>query len=155
MSIPDNDNAKRWQRFGTPFQVSMMALFMAPHVIIFSGAPDSNLPVQIVGYAGVAIFVWCLWQLYVKWGRLKGLITTGLFRFTRHPMYLSLLLINFCHWVRVDFVWTSPLFLAIEVAFLACMLAAGYCQERETLARFGREAEDYYGRTPRVPFTPW
>lgn len=100
------------------------------------------------------MFAYCLLVLYVRRARLTTLLTGGLYRYTRHPMYLGLLLMNLFHWAQAD-VWTSPLFLGLEAVFLVGLVVAGYRQEQETLARFGQEAVDYYARTPRIPFTRW
>lgn len=145
-------NASHWERFGALFQLPMMILFAA-QVAMFRDHSSDSLFLRWFGYFGAAIFLWCLWYLYVKWARLSGLITSGPYRYTRHPMYLGLLLMNLCHY-RLS-AWQDPLFLAMEVFFITCMIVAGYCQEQETVRRFGQPAIDYYGRTPRIPLFSW
>lgn len=145
-------NASQWERFGALFQVPMMILF-AVQAAMFSDHAAESLFLRGLNYLGAALFLWCLWYLYVKWGRLSGLITSGPYRFTRHPMYLGLVLMNVCHYQWSA--WQNALFLCLEVPFITCLIVAGYCQEQETLRRFGQSAVDYYARTPRIPFLSW
>lgn len=147
-------SATRFERLGALFQFSMLAAFMAQHALFSGQLPSDYSILAVPEYLGVAMFVYCLWVLYIRRARLKGLITSGLFAYTRHPMYLGLFTMHVFHWAPAD-VWTSPGFLGLESVFIVGLVVAGYLQEKETLARFGQEAVDYYARTPRIPFTRW
>lgn len=144
------DNATKWARTGFRFQLPMMAIFMLQFILFSDDQPSRWAILQIVDITGCLIFMWCLWRLYAQNARTTELITTGFFKYTRHPMYLGLLMMNIGYWLRVE-VWTSFGFLLLEAMFIGCMVIAAHYQELETLARFGKDAEDYYARTPRFP----
>ena len=140
--------AKRWQHIGLVPQGAMILAFMASESTIEA---SHWWPGRIVGFIGAALFVWCLWALYIKAKRITGLITSGPFRFTRHPMYIGLLLMMLGISLPVPHPKTDWFYVSVSV-FAVSMLIAGWCQEKETLARFGDEARSYYARTKRIPF---
>ncbi|MEK7509254.1 MAG: hypothetical protein AAB605_00900 [Patescibacteria group bacterium] len=45
---------------------------------------------------------------------------------------------------------TGYLFLGLQATFFCSMIVAAWWQEQETLIRFGKEAEAYYEKTPRL-----
>lgn len=72
-----------------------------------------------------------------------ALITSGLYRYIRHPLYLSLILGGFGVMMK-DFNWLS-LILAI-VNLLALFLTARV-EEKEMIKKFGKDYEEYMLRT--------
>jgi protein-S-isoprenylcysteine O-methyltransferase Ste14 len=152
--MPDTTVARKWAKIGFLFQGPMIAAFTA-QLALFHAHRTTFLVSEIISDAGALLFVWCLWFLYIKKARLTGLITSGPYRYTRHPMYIGLLVMNIADWGTSSFVWHSWEFLILELVFVAGMIVAGYCQERETVERFGQEAIDFYARTPRLPFFFW
>jgi protein-S-isoprenylcysteine O-methyltransferase Ste14 len=83
------------------------------------------------------------------WEHTGSLITTGIFRYIRHPMYASLLLLAWGAFLKSVSVTTSIL---VVVATLAVM-ATVRLEEVENLVRFGQAYRDYMERTRRfVPF---
>jgi protein-S-isoprenylcysteine O-methyltransferase Ste14 len=84
-----------------------------------------------------------------EWENTERLVTTGVYRYIRHPMYSALL---FLTWgALLKSVTISTLILA-GIATLA-LAATAKAEETENVARFGREYEDYVKRTRRfVPF---
>jgi protein-S-isoprenylcysteine O-methyltransferase Ste14 len=84
-----------------------------------------------------------------EWENTQRLVTSGIYRHIRHPMYSSLL---FLTWgAALKFVTTSTLVLAV-FATLA-LVATAKAEETENVTRFGREYIDYMERTWRfVPF---
>lgn len=128
-----------------------MALIAAFLVRTFSFLDLSKPPLVItaIDLAGIAIFGWCLYDLYIRKHRLTGLVTTGVFRYTRHPMYTGLLLMDLRFWFVNEY--SHYFWLSATVLYVSVVVAA-YFQEKETVARFGNETVDYYKKTPRLIF---
>jgi protein-S-isoprenylcysteine O-methyltransferase Ste14 len=84
-----------------------------------------------------------------EWENTESLVTTGIYRYIRHPMYSALL---FLAWgALLKSVSISTLALA-GIATLA-LAATAMAEEAENVARFGQEYRDYMKRTRRfVPF---
>jgi protein-S-isoprenylcysteine O-methyltransferase Ste14 len=84
-----------------------------------------------------------------EWENTESLVTTGVYRYIRHPMYSALL---FLAWgALLKSVTISTLVLA-GVATLA-LAATAKAEEAENVTRFGQEYRDYMKRTRRfVPF---
>ena len=75
------------------------------------------------------------------------LVTTGLYRYVRHPLYSA----------GLAFIWLIPLMtanvLAINSALTIYVVIGAYFEERKLLVEFGREYSDYAAVTPMfVPF---
>jgi protein-S-isoprenylcysteine O-methyltransferase Ste14 len=160
--MDDKTAAKYWALKGMPFQFGMMTAFTIRSFLIYKPAL-AQIPYAVEGFAitlaHVASMLIFLYMLYLLYGsplkrRARRLITSGPFTYTRHPMYTALAMVDITLWPYAAF---DTAFYITGIAFYACMLAAAWCQERETLARFGPEAESYYARTPRLfllyPFT--
>lgn len=146
MRLPDPEAAERLERVGGRPQLAMLVLGMASLALFTGARPWWAFAATAPGFL---VFLWCYVTLYGRKRRLSGLVTTGPFRFTRHPMYLGLALMDLTLWLPRP--PADPLFFALQAGFFACLVLAGWYQERETLARFGAEAEAYYARTPRIP----
>lgn len=83
------------------------------------------------------------------WENTGRLVTTGIYRYIRHPMYSSLL---FLAWGAVLKSVTIGTLLLGAAASLA-LAATAKTEEAENVARFGQEYRDYMTRTRRfVPF---
>jgi protein-S-isoprenylcysteine O-methyltransferase Ste14 len=79
-----------------------------------------------------------------------GLVTNGLYRWMRHPLYTAGLL----------FLWLTPEMTVNRLVFYTCVtlyiLIGAYFEERKLVREFGKEYEDYRAKTPMlVPFLPW
>jgi len=78
------------------------------------------------------------------------LVTTGAYRFIRHPLYASLLALGWSAYWKDPLRVEGMLLVAGATAFL---FATAKCEERENLRRFGAGYGDYMKRTRRfVPF---
>jgi protein-S-isoprenylcysteine O-methyltransferase Ste14 len=75
--------------------------------------------------------------------RTTRLITSGLYRYIRHPLYLSLMLGGFGVMMK-NLDWQSMI--AVIVNLVALYLTARV-EEKEMIKRFGKEYESYMGRT--------
>ena len=128
-------------------QFTMIAALIATGVLF--GTVTSTFSVwQIPSYIGLFMFMHCMASIY--YGPSK-LLTDGLFKYTRHPMYTGIMLIDTQYWLPNQ-VSTEPLFYILQFTFVVTLCAAGWFQEKETLARYGVEAEKYYKKTPRIIF---
>lgn len=78
--------------------------------------------------------------------RASALVTGGIFRITRNPMYLSLLLLLIAYAVRLDSwgEWLGPVFFATYVTRFQIIP-----EERILAAKFGASFLDYTSRTRR------
>jgi protein-S-isoprenylcysteine O-methyltransferase Ste14 len=77
------------------------------------------------------------------------LVTTGLYKFVRHPMYASLLLLGWGMFFKSIHPASIALILVITLAlYLTCKV-----EEKEMITRFGKEYEDYMKRTRM--WIPW
>ncbi len=78
------------------------------------------------------------------------LITVGAYRWIRHPLYASLLMLGWCAWLK------DPLGLASVALVLGTtgfLIATAMAEERENLSRFGTAYADYMRKTRRfIPF---
>ena len=84
-----------------------------------------------------------------EWENTGRLVTTGIYRYIRHPMYSSLL---FLAWGAVLKSMTVTTLILGAAASLA-LAATAKSEEAENVARFGQEYRDYMARTRRfVPF---
>lgn len=78
-----------------------------------------------------------------------NLITTGVYRFIRHPMYASLLYLNW----GIAFKNPSWIILAYALAASVFLYLTVRVEERENLAYFGEDYRKYMRHTKR--FVPW
>jgi protein-S-isoprenylcysteine O-methyltransferase Ste14 len=78
------------------------------------------------------------------------LVTVGVYRYLRHPMYASLLALAWCAYLKEPLATASILLVVGTSGFL---IATAIAEENENLARFGAEYAAYRKRTHRfIPF---
>jgi protein-S-isoprenylcysteine O-methyltransferase Ste14 len=77
-------------------------------------------------------------------GRPATLVTTGLYRYVRHPLYTA----------GAAFLWLTPIMtmtlLALYAAFTAYLYLGSLHEERRLRAEFGEAYTDYQRRVPRM-----
>ena len=120
--------------------------------------PWSALPV-IVFLAGAGLVLWStfmishgqLFGIAQSWAALKGsgavddqFRTPSLYRFSRHPMYLGILIVF----------WSTPVmtvghFIAASLFSIYVFIGIGY-EERDLLRNFGDAYSDYMERVPQI-----
>jgi protein-S-isoprenylcysteine O-methyltransferase Ste14 len=108
---------------------------------------------------GAAALLWCFWDFTFK-GRgtpaptdpPKVLVATGLYRYVRNPMYVSVLMISFGHFLYFGYWW---LLAHTALFFLAAHLFVTGYEEPNLRRRFGAGYEAYLTRVPRwIPRRP-
>jgi protein-S-isoprenylcysteine O-methyltransferase Ste14 len=143
-----------------------LGMLFIPFIYIFSSwldFADYNVPVglsRIFGGVGSVVFaaaIWVLWRSHVDLGRnfapeLKlredhQLVTVGIFRTIRHPMYAA-------HWL---WALAQAMLLQNWIAGLSMLVAHWSLyssrvtkEEYMMCDRFGDEYRDYMGRTGRI-----
>lgn len=136
--------AHYYLRRGAPFQLTMIAAFIVRRLLFY---PKNYLIlVGILTAIGLVIFSYCLYVLYIRKNAQQQLITTGVFKYTRHPMYTALVLMDSSAWFgSVTWQWGIT-----TLAFYSTLLIAAWWQEQEVKARFGPAGEEYLKQTPRL-----
>ena len=101
-----------------------------------------GLPIALVG----SIMLLAVWVKFAAAIVGDELITTGLYSYSRHPMYLSWFLMN----IGITIACASWLFLLLAIASMlfAHVRFAGF-EERLCLDKYGDAYRDYMDRTPR------
>ncbi len=102
---------------------------------------------------GIFLLLWCVRDFYVAgkgtlapWDPPKRLVTVGLYRYSRNPMYVSVLTL-LCGWALL---FASLLASAyILVFFVIFHLRVVFYEEPCLTKQFGQEWEDYKSKVPR------
>jgi protein-S-isoprenylcysteine O-methyltransferase Ste14 len=83
------------------------------------------------------------------WENTTHLIQCGIFRYIRHPLYSSLILLNIGIFLK-HISWASAIACCFSVVFL---VAGSKVEERENIEKFGEEYHSYMGATKHyIPF---
>lgn len=79
-----------------------------------------------------------------------ALVTSGVYRYIRHPLYASLFALVWCAFLKNPLAASN---LALALAASGFLLTTAVIEERENLARFGADYAAYMRRTRRlIPF---
>lgn len=131
---------------------------MIAFLVRISTIRTAPLPNVLVWIKWVALIGAILIQLriYIPMFRARSrkgsdrLIKSGVFKWTRHPMYTLLFIYDFL--ARVLYQKITPHLVLTTIGFYFLAITACYFHEQEILARFGQEASVYYAKTPRLFF---
>jgi protein-S-isoprenylcysteine O-methyltransferase Ste14 len=117
-----------------------------------------DMPMLLLRWAAAAIGLACLglsihcwlrmgrnWRMAVAPDQQTELVTTGLFRLVRHPIYALSILLMVCTVVVAP---TSPV-LVMALIHISLMLAKARNEERFLVGRHGAEYRSYMQRTGR------
>lgn len=123
--------------------------FFLPHLsttksFVLNGLPWLGGVCVVLGAAG---FVVAAVPLYWSQLRRRGLVTTGLYRYIRHPQYASLALLG----LGALLVWPRFFVLVAYVLMLFLYRALAAMEERECEARYGRPYRQYAASA----WAPW
>jgi protein-S-isoprenylcysteine O-methyltransferase Ste14 len=129
--------------------------FVIPLLLIASRGPGPV--VHVVGLVplalGMVVLIWCVREFYVAgrgtlapWAPPQRVVVTGMYRFSRNPMYVGVLLV-LCGWAVGFGSWPSAVYTgAVALAFHLRVLL----YEEPWLARtHGQEWTLYKARVPR------
>ena len=117
----------------------------------------ASLALGVVGAPVFAAGVWLLWRSHAELGRNfaptlqivedHALVTDGVFRRIRHPMYSAHLLWAIAQMLLLQNWIAGPAFLVMQIPFYLRRIPA---EERMMLQQFGDEYREYMGRTGRL-----
>lgn len=145
------------------FLRALVAFLLLPGVVAFlvpvawlwiSGAPPPTHPVGlIILLVGLGALLVCVRDFRVTgrgslapWAPPEKLVTIGLYRSSRNPMYVAVFLI-LLGWSAT---WDSPGLLVYAFGVAAIFhLRVVYGEEPALARRFGEEWDEYSGRVPR------
>ncbi|NPV57279.1 MAG: isoprenylcysteine carboxylmethyltransferase family protein [Anaerolineae bacterium] len=163
--------AQRWfgeagRRYYRLFFIVMAVITSLPLVALPAWLPDARLyaiPMpwlaltRLGQLAGLAILVTGLMQtgmlpflgLDVILSANKGnlpphMVTTGMYRWVRHPLYFGSLLII---WLMPDMSWNL---LALDIGLTVYLAVGAWFEERKLLVEFGEAYRQYRQRTPML-----
>ncbi|HYL70269.1 MAG TPA: isoprenylcysteine carboxylmethyltransferase family protein [Candidatus Dormibacteraeota bacterium] len=132
-----------------------MVAFAIPIAIGASaGKPvQHSLAAAILVCAGTVLLLWCVREFYVAgrgtlapWSPPRRLVVSGPYRFTRNPMYVSVITIV----LGWSVLWDSRVLIYYALGTLATVYARVRLLEEPWAARtFGSQWEAYRGRVPR------
>jgi protein-S-isoprenylcysteine O-methyltransferase Ste14 len=135
---------------------------LVPLVYVFSSSlefADYDLP-NWIGWSGALVFasaIWLLWRSHADLGRNwtptlgtrdnHRMVTDGVFRHIRHPMYAAHILWGIATPMMLHN-WIAGL--VLPVVFVAQYLSRVGSEERMMLEHFGEQYESYMRRTGRI-----
>lgn len=146
------------------FARAIIAFLALPGVVAFAvpllmarfDFSDFNLLGLPVLTAGIVLLLWCVRDFYVAgkgtlapWSPPQTLVTTGLYRFSRNPMYIAVTLI-LSGWALGFHL--SALLIYTLLVVLAFHLRVVFGEEPWLARRYGDEWRAYKERVPRWLF---
>lgn len=137
------------EMFGWPLVLFLIApLVEVPHLAPAWFDAVGHWPARVgtlTSLVGLALIAGGWQQIH----RAEGLVTTGLYRFMRHPQYTGLLLFTL-GWILH---WPSLITLLLWPFLVAAYVWLARLEEREAQAEFGDAYAEYAARTKRfIPY---
>lgn len=100
---------------------------------------------MLAGFLGLTLYGYGFLGLDNTYGRRAGLVTRGLYAYTRNPQYLA----SVAATAGLAITFNSPLTLLLAAALLGLYALFALNEERWLTARYGRAYADYAARVPR------
>jgi protein-S-isoprenylcysteine O-methyltransferase Ste14 len=124
------------------FPIHLISLSLAPRVI-FGG-----IFILISGYFAVSAFIVLIKnKTPINTGKSTiKIVTDGAYRFSRNPLYLSLLLLSLGNAVLMLSLW---LFFTVPILYILFLFKAVKPEENYLSQKFGEEYLDYSGKVRR------
>ena len=144
-----------WQAVLAFLVLPGMVAFVVPLLLLADGRPGAfSEPLGLLPLAlGVVLLLWCVRDFYVAgkgtlapWAPPRELVVTGLYGFSRNPMYIAVVLV-LCGWAVGFRSWSMAIYaLAIMVAF---HLRVVWGEEPWLARTHGKEWDRYKAQVPR------
>ena len=149
------DNLTGEHRIGDIGQLTLYCLFMALWIsdmlLNYSNFPSEYIPTVIRISIGIVILIISgymagtgLWIIFGNKSKSQGVVRKGVFRFVRHPIYLSEILL-YLGLLLLNISLAAALVWIIAILFLHYI---SRYEERLLLVRFGKEYEQYMKDVP-------
>ena len=103
-----------------------------------------GIPVM-VGFLGLTLYGYGFLGLDNTYGRRAGLVTGGIYAWSRNPQYVA----SVAGTIGVAITFDSPLTLILAAVLLGIYALCALNEERWLLDRYGQRYADYAGRVPR------
>ncbi len=140
-----------------PPRIAMLLILLAAAIHVFVPLLpihlfSSMLVAITIGLGGFAVMIWAWWQFQqhkvaiCPTDETDYLITDGVYRLTRNPMYLGMILMLFA--VAV-FIGTLPFYVAAIAYFTVINWAFCPYEEDKLVRAFGQDYESYRSRVRR------
>jgi protein-S-isoprenylcysteine O-methyltransferase Ste14 len=158
------ETQREWRSRGVfvAFVIALMTEMFGWPLLLFLLSPLVEIPViapdyfQTIGHwpasVGTGLSFLGLGLVVAGWKQIhkaQGLVTTGTYRFIRHPQYTGLLLFT-CGWILH---WPSVLTLALWPLLVAAYLWLAKREEAMAVEEFGAAYLEYAAKTKRfIPF---
>jgi protein-S-isoprenylcysteine O-methyltransferase Ste14 len=142
------------------FWKALLAFLALPAVVAFAvpllllrRAAALWPPGAILVVAGSALLLWCVREFYVSgkgtlapWSPPQTLVVTGVYRFSRNPMYVAVILVL---WGWAAGFQSRGLAIYALAVMLAFHLRVVFGEEPWLARRYGRQWEGYRASVPR------
>lgn len=144
------------------FVIALMTEMFGWPLIIFLLSPLINVPIIAHDYfrhighwpatLGTALSLFGIALIVLGWvqiHRAKGLVTSGIYRYMRHPQYTGILLFTL-GWILH---WPSFVTLILWPFLIAAYIWLSWQEEKQAIEEFGKAYRDYAKKTRRfIPF---
>jgi protein-S-isoprenylcysteine O-methyltransferase Ste14 len=128
--------------------------FAVPLLLLSPQAPKSfSLPGFLLLVVGLVLLLWCVWEFYVTgkgtlapWAPPEHLVTVGLYRVSRNPMYVAVVTVL---WGWAVGFRSRPLAIYALLVMLGFHLRVVFGEEPWLAHRHGDQWERYKARVPR------
>ena len=136
---------------GLSFAASTAALIAASAIAASGGVRDLALPAAIVALFGAAVVIVAqvqmgrAWRIGVRGGDAPLFVSHGLFRFSRNPIFVGMILVGLAA-ALASGLWWARASLAIFIASCAVQVRI---EEAHLEASFGRPYLDFRAMVPR------
>lgn len=126
---------------------SWLVQYILPHFTYHSSATAAFLvaaswPIIVLG---LLIFIWSFCQIYFAKFTHGGPVTTGLYRYIRHPQYTGLAIVG----LGTAFFWSRFLVVITYITMLFLYVLLARDEENRCKQAFGENYEDYLSKTSR------